>query len=123
MSLRSGLNVLSIDQLNQLAADLVLDANVALKWYLQDEQYQSQANLVRRHWADGQLELIAPDIIVYEISVGLNEAVRNPRRSIRARDVPWRDKQLHGPRPCYGQFGLAGGTSHANRQQQQWPYP
>lgn len=57
----------------------VLDASVAIKWYLPDESNATEANELFTDFFTGQIELVAPDHINYEISNVLATAVRRGR--------------------------------------------
>jgi predicted nucleic acid-binding protein len=46
---------------------LVVDASVAVKWYVPDEQDTNRALTLLQRFQDGQLELIAPSHIRYEV--------------------------------------------------------
>lgn len=46
----------------------VVDASVALKWHLRDEQYLTQADVVLSAFASGEVELLAPSFIRYEVA-------------------------------------------------------
>ena len=57
----------------------VLDASVALKWYLADEDHGEMAlDLLNRYLAD-DLEIIAPSLLEYEVMNGLVVAQRRGR--------------------------------------------
>jgi len=57
----------------------VVDASVALKWYLLDEDFIEEAAVFRDGYVNERLELIAPDYIRYEILNAL-EVARIQRR-------------------------------------------
>jgi predicted nucleic acid-binding protein len=46
---------------------LVVDASVAAKWHLQDEDHVEQATLLLERFGRGELELLAPTQIRYEV--------------------------------------------------------
>ncbi len=46
---------------------LVLDASVAVKWHLKDEDYAAEAALLLEDFGQGELELVAPAQIRYEV--------------------------------------------------------
>jgi predicted nucleic acid-binding protein len=50
---------------------LVLDASVAAKWFLKEEDTE-KAVLLRDAHTDGRLTLTAPDLIIYEVANALN---------------------------------------------------
>ena len=57
----------------------VLDASVALKWYLSDEDHgQAALDLLKRYLAD-DLEIIAPSLLEYEVINGLFVAQKRSR--------------------------------------------
>ncbi|MFW6159350.1 MAG: type II toxin-antitoxin system VapC family toxin [Planctomycetota bacterium] len=49
---------------------IVLDASVAVKWFL-DERGSAQARDLRNQYRDGSVELAAPDLLVYEVTNAL----------------------------------------------------
>jgi predicted nucleic acid-binding protein len=58
---------------------VVLDASVALKWYLADEGDSAEAlDLLKRHISDN-LEIIAPALLQYEVINGLMVAGKRGR--------------------------------------------
>lgn len=59
----------------------VVDASIAVKWYLHDEEYVHEAEAVLEAFGSDRIALIAPDHIRYEIT----NAVRN---ALRTRRVP-----------------------------------
>jgi predicted nucleic acid-binding protein len=61
----------------------VIDASVVLKWYLADEDLGSQALLVLEKFLSGELALVAPSLIEYEVMNGLVIAQRKGRISDR----------------------------------------
>lgn len=63
---------------------LVVDASVAVKWYLPEgEDDLDAARLVLDRFSTGQLGLVAPDLIVYEVASAVTVATigRQPRLS------------------------------------------
>jgi predicted nucleic acid-binding protein len=62
---------------------LVVDASVAVKWLLRDEEHAREALLVLERFADGQLDLFAPSQIRYEVPSAIAVATRQrqPRLS------------------------------------------
>jgi predicted nucleic acid-binding protein len=66
------------------ADSLVVDASVAAKWQLGDEDYAREALLVLERFADGSLTLFAPRQIRYEVASAIAVATgsREPRLSI-----------------------------------------
>ncbi|MDO8670494.1 MAG: type II toxin-antitoxin system VapC family toxin [Dehalococcoidia bacterium] len=63
---------------------MVVDASVAVKWHLTDEEYGDQAIIVLERFAAGQLELVAPEHIRYEVLAAITVATlgRQPRLTI-----------------------------------------
>jgi predicted nucleic acid-binding protein len=59
----------------------VVDASVALKWALDDEDIVEQAVRLRDDAIDGRFSLVAPSLWVYELANGLVSAVRRGRLS------------------------------------------
>lgn len=57
----------------------VVDACVALKWVLDDEQAVEEAIALRDDAVEGRLELVAPSLWLYEVANGLVSAVRRDR--------------------------------------------
>lgn len=57
-------------------AALVVDASVATKWHLKDEEHEDQALAILELFAGGELELKAPDQIRYEVSSSIAVATR-----------------------------------------------
>ena len=57
----------------------VIDASVVLKWYLVDEDLGSQALIVLEKFLSGELALIAPSLLEYEVMNGLVIAQRKGR--------------------------------------------
>lgn len=53
----------------------VVDASVAAKWYLNDDQ----ALEVLRHFLQGKISLLAPDHIRYEVPSAVRNAIRRER--------------------------------------------
>jgi predicted nucleic acid-binding protein len=60
---------------------VVVDASVATKWHLTDEEDTDQARLLLTRFAQGKTELIAPDYIRYEVPSAITVATqgRQPR--------------------------------------------
>ena len=58
---------------------LVVDASVILKWYLADEAHGEQALALLKQCAIGELEIIAPTLLTYELMNGLVIAGRRAR--------------------------------------------
>jgi predicted nucleic acid-binding protein len=54
---------------------IVIDASVALKWRLDDEDAKDEARAMLRDFLDGRIELIAPGLFDYEVTNALKVAV------------------------------------------------
>ena len=65
------------------ATRLVVDASVAVKWYLPDEEYTAQARGIFRRYERGEIRLAAPTHIRYEVASAITVATRGraPRLS------------------------------------------
>ena len=59
----------------------VLDASIAAKWYLPDEDFGTEARAVFTEFIRGSMNLVAPQHIDYEIANVLWTAVRRGRTS------------------------------------------
>jgi len=69
-----------------VAEQLVVDANVVAKLYLRDEQYIANADLLFSRFHRGEVQLIAPRIITYEVPAAIKQgAVR-----VKATKEIWR---------------------------------
>ena len=60
---------------------IVIDASVALKWRLRDEEATSQADALLEDFLAGKLELLTPTLFDYEIANALRVAVTRQRLS------------------------------------------
>lgn len=58
---------------------MILDASVAVKWFLPDEDGVAEAGHLRSAMLSGSVELVAPDIIWAEVCQSLVRAVRRGR--------------------------------------------
>ena len=58
---------------------LVVDASVAAKWHLTDENHTKEASALFRLYYSGRTDLIAPSLIRYEIANALHNASRHGR--------------------------------------------
>ena len=56
--------------------DLVVDASVATKWHLQDEEHVAPSLALLTRFAAGELELWAPEYIRYEVPSAITVATR-----------------------------------------------
>jgi predicted nucleic acid-binding protein len=57
----------------------VLDASVALKWQFQDEEATEQATELLMDYVNGKIQLIAPNLLSYEIVSAVNVAINRKR--------------------------------------------
>lgn len=64
---------------------LVIDASVAAKWHLQDEQHGAEALALLTHFTTGQVALFGPDHIRYEVAATLTAATLGDRPRLRRR--------------------------------------
>ena len=62
--------------MTQVSSDLVLDASVAVQWYLIDEATSQRSLSVSRAFTAGNVRLIAPAHIRYELGTTLRVASR-----------------------------------------------
>ncbi len=58
---------------------IVIDASVALKWYLDDENLGTKAINILTHYISNEINLIAPSLIEYEVMNGLKIAQKRGR--------------------------------------------
>lgn len=60
-----------------MAERIVVDANVVAKLYLKDEQYTDKAKLLFPRFKRGEIQMIAPRLITYEVPAAIKRgAVR-----------------------------------------------
>ncbi len=59
----------------------IIDASVALKWYLRDELYITQADALYKTFSVGEAEFLAPSFIRYELANALLIASKRGRIS------------------------------------------
>lgn len=59
----------------------ILDASVAVKWHLRDEQFTTESMAVLQDFQSGRIDLLAPEHIRYEVSSGIRNAIRTQRLS------------------------------------------
>lgn len=57
------------------AKSVVVDASVVLAWILPDENISPAANKLYQHFTAGKLNLIAPQLLPYEVLNGIKSAV------------------------------------------------
>lgn len=67
--------------MTQATEALVVDASVAAKWHLPDEEYSELASILLTRFAEGRTNLIAPSYIRFEVPNAITVATqgRNPR--------------------------------------------
>ncbi|RLB06547.1 MAG: hypothetical protein DRG50_05375 [Deltaproteobacteria bacterium] len=58
---------------------VVIDASVVLRWYLSDEEYGPYALKLLDRYVTGELTLLAPSLLEYEVANGLIIAWRRGR--------------------------------------------
>ena len=64
---------------------LVVDASVVAKLYLRDEQYTDRADLLFARFERGEIQLIAPRLIIYEVPA----AIKRGTARVRAAKEVW----------------------------------
>lgn len=57
----------------------VVDASVAVKWHLNDEEYVDEALALLGEYREGRIDLLAPDHIRYEVPNAIRVATRAKR--------------------------------------------
>ena len=62
-----------------MAEQLVVDANVVAKLYLKDEQYTEKADLLFSRFKRGEVQLIAPRVITYEVPAAIKRGAARVR--------------------------------------------
>lgn len=67
------------------ATKVVIDASVALKWYLEDEEDRPAALRILNAWNDGRLNLVAPSFWPLEVANGLRNAATRKGRKLTKR--------------------------------------
>ena len=73
----------------------VLDASVAIKWFVDDEPHTAEAKALLAAYSAGRLDLIAPDLLWFELCNVLWKAVRTRRiTGTRATDSLVRMEQV-----------------------------
>jgi len=58
---------------------LVVDANVIAKLYLRDEQYIANADILFTKFQQGEVELVAPRLVTYEVPAAMKKAIAQAR--------------------------------------------
>ena len=62
--------------------EYVLDASVAVKWHLRDEEHPTIALQLLADFRDGKVALLAPDHIRYEVASAVRVAVLRNRLAV-----------------------------------------
>jgi len=78
----------------------VIDASVVLKWYLPDEKHTTEAQRVLERYLAGELSLLAPTILAYEVLNALLVAERMARIPESVTETAYSgflDLQIHFP--------------------------
>jgi hypothetical protein len=70
--------------MEKTAEALVVDASVAAKWYLRDETDVEHADLLLTRFTTGELVLVAPEQIRYEIPATISVATLGARPRMTA---------------------------------------
>lgn len=58
---------------------IVIDASVALKWYLADEEYSQKALGILDKYVSNEIDILAPSLLEYEVINGLIIAKKRGR--------------------------------------------
>ena len=61
----------------------VLDATIANKWHLTDEEHVDIADQIRLDFEEDRIQLIAPTQLRFEVAAAILKATRNPERRHR----------------------------------------
>jgi len=69
-----------------VAEQLVVDATVVAKLYLKDEQYTDKAHLLFSRFEEGEIRLVAPRVITYEVPA----AIKKGTVRAKADEETWR---------------------------------
>ncbi len=76
-------------------AAIVIDASVVVKWYI-PEQFHEQARTLRERYLPGQIDLVAPSLLPYEVLNALRysghfeaDALAEASRSLSAYGIEW----------------------------------
>lgn len=68
-----------------MAEQLVVDASVVAKLYLRDEQYTANADLLFSRFQRGEVQLIAPHLVTYEVPA----AIKRGAARVKAAKETW----------------------------------
>src|SRR5436309_1860341 len=63
-----------------MAESYVVDASVVAKWFNRGEEYEKEAMALRDGWVEGDIELYAPSLLIFEVA---NSIWKNPSVSHR----------------------------------------
>ncbi|MCL0094554.1 type II toxin-antitoxin system VapC family toxin [Dehalococcoidales bacterium] len=69
-----------------MTEQLVVDANIVAKLYLRDERYTDKADLLFSRFQRGEIQLIAPRLITYEVPA----AIKRGAARAKAAEKTWR---------------------------------
>lgn len=58
---------------------IILDASVALKWRLDDEEHVQKAQKILEDFSEGKINLVVPELFFIEVANGLKVAVKRGR--------------------------------------------
>jgi predicted nucleic acid-binding protein len=72
--------------LSSPAPTYVVDASVAIKWFLNDEDFVEQSQAVFNAYNTGAIRLIAPEHLILEVANAILSAVRSERLTAEAGD-------------------------------------
>lgn len=64
-----------------MTEQLVVDANVVAKLYLKDEQYTDKADLLFSRFRRGEIHLVAPRLITYEVPAAIKRGAVKAKAS------------------------------------------
>lgn len=77
---------------------LVVDTTVVSKLYLRDEQWVANADALFARFAQGEVELLGPRLITYEVPASIKKAIAMRRISEKdGQEAVARFRQLHLP--------------------------
>ena len=60
----------------------VIDASVVVKWHLSDEEHAAEALTILSDFQEGRIELLAPQLLRYEVASAIFKQMRRGRLSI-----------------------------------------
>ena len=100
---------------------VVIDASVALKWRLRDEEATQQADALLADFLAGKLQLLTPTLFDYEIANALRVAVTRQRLSEQDAAVALADFAQYAIVRC-DFSALSSRTFHLSGQHQRSAY-